>query len=411
MVQAARAEGAWLDLLIGPPALATVAELIHTADRILNNDEAYLAEARVVDAAQSCATDGVPSDTGGPAPDSRDLLARRDFGGPPRAPGHDYETDLLVGVLGSSADSPLDDLIAGQALQSVLLTATSAGLVASLMSQPIDVPRVREQLRIGLRRYGPPQILLRAGYGVPGSPTRRRPTSEVLLSPEVFEWLHEVDDRFSTYRTDSEVSRLDRGDIALTDCSDDMRLVLAECARLWQVTDGYFDAYASGRLDPSGFVKGWSVQVASERLTAAGAVNHFVDAGGDIQTRGRPAPGRRWIIPVRHPWEPDRACWVLSGTDLAVATSGTYERGRHVIDPRTGEQPAALRAVTVVGRDLAVADAYATAAIAMGPRALSWLADLDGYEAGSITDDRGSYRSDGLQRCRGRSERSGLKRS
>jgi hypothetical protein len=183
LVQAARAEGAWLDLLIGPPALATVAELIHTADRILNNDEAYLAELASWTRRNRDATDGVPSDTGGPAPDSRDLLARRDFGGPPRAPGHDYETDPLVGVLGSSADSPLDDLIAGQALQSVLLTATSAGLVASLMSQPIDVPRVREQLRIGLRRYGPPQILLRAGYGVPGSPTRRRPTSEVLLSP------------------------------------------------------------------------------------------------------------------------------------------------------------------------------------------------------------------------------------
>jgi hypothetical protein len=111
-------------------------------------------------------------------------LARRDFGGPPRAPGRDYETDPLVGVLGSHADSPLDDLVAGQALQSVLLTATTAGLVASLMSQPIDVPRVREQLRIGLRRYGSPQILLRVGYGVPGSPTPRRPISDVLLTPD-----------------------------------------------------------------------------------------------------------------------------------------------------------------------------------------------------------------------------------
>jgi FAD:protein FMN transferase len=216
------------------------------------------------------------------------------------------------------------------------------------------------------------------------------------LLTEVFEWLHEVDARFSTYRADSEVSRLNRGDIALADCSDDMRLVLAECARLWQETDGYFDAYANGQLDPSGFVKGWSVQVASERLAAAGAVNHFVDAGGDIQTRGRPAPGRRWIIPVRHPWEPDQACWVLSGTDLAVATSGTYERGPHVINPRTGRPAESVQAVTVVGRDLAVADAYATAAVAMGRPALHWLAGLDGHEAGIVMDDRSSYVSAGL---------------
>src|SRR5258706_14185422 len=122
------------------------------------------------------------------------------------------------------------------------------------------------------------------------------------LLTEVFGWLHEVDARFSTYRADSEVSRLNRGEIALADCSDDMRLVLAECARLWQGTDGYFGAYANGQLDPAGFVKGWSVQVASERLAAAGAGNHFVDAGGGIPTPGRPGPGPRRVIPRPPPW-------------------------------------------------------------------------------------------------------------
>jgi FAD:protein FMN transferase len=216
------------------------------------------------------------------------------------------------------------------------------------------------------------------------------------LLTEVFDWLREVDARFSTFRATSEVSRLDRGGVALDDCSDDLRLVLAECARLWQATDGYFDAYANGHLDPSGFVKGWSVRVASERLAAAGAVNHFVDAGGDLQIRGRPAADQDWVIPVRHPWEPDQACWVLTGTDLAVATSGTYERGPHVIDPRTGRPAESVRAVTVVGPDLGIADAYATAAVAMGRSALRWLAGLDGYEAGIVMDDRTSYVSPGL---------------
>jgi thiamine biosynthesis lipoprotein len=219
--------------------------------------------------------------------------------------------------------------------------------------------------------------------------------SERLVTA-VFDWLRDVDARFSTFRPDSEVSRLNRGAIALADGSDDLRLVLDECARLWQATDGYFDAYANGQLDPSGYVKGWSVRVASQRLAAAGAVNHFVDAGGDLQIRGRPVPDQEWIIPVRHPWQADRACWVLTGTDLAVATSGTYERGSHVINPRTGRPAESVRAVTVTGPDLAVADAYATAAVAMGPPALHWLAGLDGYEAGIVMDDRTSYVSAGL---------------
>src|SRR5262245_49655475 len=114
------------------------------------------------------------------------------------------------------------------------------------------------------------------------------------LINETFAWLRSVDSRFSTYRHDSEVNRLHRGEIRYADCSADLRHVLDRCADLWADTDGYFDAYASGRLDPSGFVKGWAVQVASERLSQAGAANHLVDAGGDIQTRGRPVGADRW---------------------------------------------------------------------------------------------------------------------
>jgi thiamine biosynthesis lipoprotein len=218
------------------------------------------------------------------------------------------------------------------------------------------------------------------------------------LLDEAFAWLHEVDQRFSTYRSDSEVCRLDRGELRIEDCSDDLRFVLAECTRLWQETDGYFDAYAKGGLDPSGYVKGWAVQVASDRLLQAGAPNHLVDAGGDLQTRGRPAPGELWQIGIRHPWEKASVAWVLEGTDLAVATSGTYERGFHVVDPRTGDLAKGLRSVTVVGRDLADADAYATAAVAMGQRALTWLATLSktGFGSAVICEDRTAYVSAGL---------------
>jgi len=216
------------------------------------------------------------------------------------------------------------------------------------------------------------------------------------LADDVFAWLRLVDARFSTFKADSEVCRLDRGELALADASADLRAVLDRCADLWRETDGYFDAYATGRLDPSGYVKGWAVQVASDRLLAAGAANHCLNAGGDVRVRGRPAPGRAWRVGVQHPWQALAVCHVVVGTDLAVATSGTYERGCHVVDPHTGRPAAELRSVTVVGADLGTADAYATAAVAMGPAGLAWLAALDGYESAVVTEDGRSFRSAGL---------------
>ena len=222
------------------------------------------------------------------------------------------------------------------------------------------------------------------------------PDAERLVEA-VFDWLREVDARFSTYRPDSEVNRLDRGELRPDECSPDLRHVLDRCTELWQETGGYFDPYATGRFDPSGYVKGWSVQRASELLSASGAGNHLVDVGGDIQTRGRPAPESAWEIGVRHPMETSKVCWVLTGTDLAVATSGTYERGYHVVNPLTGTLAKALCSVTVVGRDIGTTDAYATAALAMGlPGALTWLAGLDGYEAGVVTADGQAFASDRL---------------
>lgn len=180
LLDAAREERCWLDLIVGPVAQHMIAELVATADRTLRATPGYQAELAtwIRDRPSS---DGVPRDAGGPAPEPQDLLTRRDFGGPPRPPGRDYESEPFIGVLGAYGDTPVDDLQAGQALQRVLLTATANGLATSLMSQPIDIPSIREQLRLGLHRGGPPHILLRAGYAVPAEATPRRPIEDVLL--------------------------------------------------------------------------------------------------------------------------------------------------------------------------------------------------------------------------------------
>jgi thiamine biosynthesis lipoprotein len=204
-----------------------------------------------------------------------------------------------------------------------------------------------------------------------------------------FTRLRWIDATFSTYRPDSEISRLDAGTLALADAAPEVRAVLSQCERLRVQTGGRFDVRATGRLDPSGYVKGWAVDSAAVVLTDAGARNLCVHAGGDVLVRGERAPGQPWRVGIQHPRRRDRVAAVLSARDLAVATSGAYERGPHVVDPRTGRAPQGVLSVTVVGAQLGTADAYATAAFAAGLDGPWWTAALPDHEAMTIlADDR-----------------------
>src|SRR4051794_13368920 len=119
-----------------------------------------------------------------------------------------------------------------------------------------------------------------------------------------FDWLREADETFSTYRDDSDISRLDRGEVALADCRPEVDEVLTRCMRLNRATRGAFSVRPAGRLDPSGLVKGWAVAGAAQRLAAAGARRFCINAGGDIVAHGRPAPDRPWrggLPPPRGP--------------------------------------------------------------------------------------------------------------
>jgi thiamine biosynthesis lipoprotein len=201
----------------------------------------------------------------------------------------------------------------------------------------------------------------------------RTPDADPAAIDEVVTWLHWVDRTFSTYRETSEISRLDRNAISLDDCSPEVVEVLRRCAELADDTEGYFDCHNDGRLDPSGYVKGWAIERASDLLTTAGAGDHCVNGGGDVQCAGAPAPDRSWHVGIAHPLRPATTIATVEGRDLAVATSGTAERGRHIVDPHTGERPDRFASITVVGRRIAGVDAYATAAFAMGERAPAWL--------------------------------------
>jgi thiamine biosynthesis lipoprotein len=211
---------------------------------------------------------------------------------------------------------------------------------------------------------------------------------------DAVEWLHHVDATFSTYRSDSPVSLLGTGVLTLADMPDEVLGVLALCEDLRDDTDGAFDALAvpapnGSHLDPSGVVKGWSIERTAELLEAHGARDFCVNAGGDIALRGHPSPGELWRIGVRHPEHDHLSAAVLGGSGrLAVATSATYERGAHIIDPATGEPTADLASVTIVGPDLTYVDAYATAVFVKGLAGLEWLIERHPDHAGfAITWD------------------------
>ncbi|MGW1070056.1 FAD:protein FMN transferase [Streptomyces aureus] len=207
---------------------------------------------------------------------------------------------------------------------------------------------------------------------------------------EAIAGLHRVDEVFSTYREDSQISRLARGELTVEECDPEVAEVLGLGAEAERASDGWFSTRYEGRLDPTGIVKGWAAERAAERLAAAGASGVSVNGGGDVQLVGVPGPHRPWRVGVSDPLRPGALAAVVSaaGADrLAVATSGTAERGAHIVDPRTGRSAVTdLLAVTVVGPRLTWVDAWATAAFAMGSRAgLDWLESLPDVEALLIT--------------------------
>lgn len=229
---------------------------------------------------------------------------------------------------------------------------------------------------------------------------RDRPTPAIHRAlARAVRHLHRVDAVFSTYRPDSPISRLGRGEIHLDDCPPEVREVLTLCAGAARDSDGYFSATPSGTLDPSGLVKGWATESASQLLHEAGARHTCVNGGGDLQLRGGTSESTPWRIGITDPVRPGQLATVITAhDDLAVATSGTAERGAHILDPHRGIPATAFASLTVVGPRLTMTDTYATAAFARGHGARDWLESLPGYEAFALLPDGRRWRTSGFSR-------------
>jgi len=199
---------------------------------------------------------------------------------------------------------------------------------------------------------------------------------------ELFDYFRTVDERFSPYKPDSEVSRIDRGELDPGAASADMQEIIRLSEDTKRITDGYFDVWFDGHFNPSGLVKGWSILRASHLLDARGLDSYCVDAGGDMEVRGHETGSDPWRIGLRNPFDPNTIIRVMALENRGVATSGTYIRGDHIYDPRSGTRANAIASMTIVAPNVYEADRLATAAFAMGTGGIEFIASIptcEGY--------------------------------
>jgi FAD:protein FMN transferase len=216
--------------------------------------------------------------------------------------------------------------------------------------------------------------------GAPGGEISRQLAEAVAI-------LHRADATFSTWRPDSPVSRLRRGEITSTQGPAGVAEVLDRCAAARDLSGGWFDPWAMpGGFDPSGYVKGWAAQNALAAFGASGICGVLVNAAGDIASAGGPGGGGPFRIGITDPHSPLRLAEIVELTG-AIATSGTYERGEHLIDPHSGRPAARAASASVTGPDLGLADALATAMAVAGEPGLALIDKLDGYEVLIINPD------------------------
>jgi thiamine biosynthesis lipoprotein len=193
------------------------------------------------------------------------------------------------------------------------------------------------------------------------------------------EYFREVDEVFSTYKNESQVSKLRSGEIKIEECSEDLQEVWQLCLQAKEITDGAFDPWCvEGGFDPSGYVKGWASDKAISILRKHGATYIQVNGAGDLSLFGGPHK-----IGIRSPEDAKVILKVFELNGGAIATSGTYERGAHIKDPHTGLIAIGARSATVVGPDGGLADALATALIVAGRDGAIWFnrSELAQYSA------------------------------
>lgn len=210
--------------------------------------------------------------------------------------------------------------------------------------------------------------------------------------------IHALESDLTTWDSQSPMSRLRRGELGVSDAPEPVVRVLELCAEVRELSRGWFDPWSMrGGVDPTGLAKGWILEEAMAVLRTSGVASAVVNGGGDLCLLGTPPDdGRRWRVGVQHPWRPDSFAAVLSACG-SVATSGTYARGLHLVDPRTRCAVPAAASATVVGPNLAVADGLATALAVGGDEVLECIERTCTYDGYLIRADGSEAATQGIE--------------
>ena len=214
---------------------------------------------------------------------------------------------------------------------------------------------------------------------------------------QIFSYFHYIDDKFSPYKRDNEVEKINLGSLKVEDASIEMKNIIDLSEKTKKETNGYFYVFANDRFDPSGIVKGYAIHQAAKQLYSKGYRNYYVEIGGDIETRGKNADAK-WSVGITNPFEINEVIKVIYVEDKGVATSGTYARGSHIYDPIRNKKAIDIASLTVIGPNIYEADRFATAAFAMGERGVNFIENLKGFEAYMVGNDRRATYTSGFEK-------------
>ena len=208
---------------------------------------------------------------------------------------------------------------------------------------------------------------------------------------KIFDYFEYVDKKFSTFKQDSEISKINRGEIAREEWSQDMKDVFNLAEKTKRETDGYFDIIDNnGKYNPSGIVKGWAIYNAAKLLIEMGIRNFYINAGGDIQFSGKNSEGKLWKTGIKNPFNQKEVVKVVYLSDgNGIATSGNYIRGDHIYNPKDRKNLINdIISFTVIGPNVCEADRFATAVFAMGKNGIFFLEKMKDF-AGYMIDKNG----------------------